>query len=185
MTEYLTSTENTQPIPPTQEDGEEGSTAESLSALDKFPGVLNKISLMWGTRELDKFIHKLIMDSRDGTRQGFPMAAAEELLFLSECNKIIRAIDAAAKLNITLKEAYRMIDSGDQAHMTSASPWGDPSVTKDAAYNQDSPRYKSSASTSASTVPSNASPIKKSPLFWIIAGLVALIIARIAMTVMA
>jgi len=85
---------------------------------------------MWKTRELDVFIHRLILDSRDGARQGFPMAAAQEMLFLAETNRILRAIDTAEQLKIKLSEAYKMVVAGDEA-ATPSNVWDDPSVSKD------------------------------------------------------
>lgn len=100
------------------------------AAIEGFPHILQKITLMWGTRELELFIGHLIMDARGGSRQGFPMDAAHEMLFLSETNRIIRAIDTAKTLNVKLADAYKMVMAGDEAAMKTSS-WDDPSVTMD------------------------------------------------------
>jgi hypothetical protein len=65
------------------------------AALESIGHLKQKICLMWGSPELDVFISRLIMDSRDGQRQGLPMAVGAELLFLAQTNKIIRAIALA------------------------------------------------------------------------------------------
>ncbi len=113
----------------------DGDSHECVCALESFPAVLKKIFRLWGTREFDKLIKELILDSRDGSRQGFPMAAAEELLFLGDCNKYVRALDVSKNMNIDIKEAYRMVDSGDQAHLE-ADPWDDPSVSQESSHHQ-------------------------------------------------
>ena len=87
---------------------------------------------MWKTRELDVFIHRLILDSRDGARQGFPMTVAHEMLFLAETNRILRAMDAAQQLQIKLSEAYKLVMEGDKASQANG-PWDDPSVSRDSA----------------------------------------------------
>lgn len=111
------------------------SSGEHVCALEAFPAILKKISMLWGTRELDKLIQDLILDSRGGARQGFPMETAHELLFLAECNKHVRALDVAKNMNISHKEAFRMVDSGDQAHLPTNN-WNDPSVSQDVAHHQ-------------------------------------------------
>jgi hypothetical protein len=48
-----------------------------------FPRVFEKIFQLWGTPALEGYLDELLMDSRDGKRQGFPQAAATEILRLS------------------------------------------------------------------------------------------------------
>ncbi|HEY6895627.1 MAG TPA: hypothetical protein VI279_00060 [Rhodocyclaceae bacterium] len=81
--------------------------------------------MIWGTPELDTMISKLVMDSRDGSRQGFPMAVASELLWLAEINKVRRAMDLRDKTSIRFDEAYAMIEKGDAARRGSDT-WSDP-----------------------------------------------------------
>ena len=85
---------------------------------------------MWGTPELDTFLSRLIMDARDGDRQGLPIMVAAEVLFLAQTNKMIRAIDLAKKLNLRVEEAYRLVDEGDQARLQSDA-FDDPLVSRD------------------------------------------------------
>ena len=72
---------------------------------------------MWGSPELDIFISRLIMDSRDGTRQGLPVQLGAELLFLAKTNKIVRAIDLALAQKMPLKEALECVEEGDQKRL--------------------------------------------------------------------
>lgn len=48
-----------------------------------FPRVLDKIIQLWDSPTLEKFLNELLMDSRDGQRQGFPPEAATEIMRLS------------------------------------------------------------------------------------------------------
>lgn len=82
--------------------------------VEKFPHVIKRITMMWATPELDFYINRLMTDSRDGQRRGFPVEVTAELLFLAELNKLVRAIDVARKLKIPLREAYQKIDKQDR-----------------------------------------------------------------------
>ena len=100
------------------------------AALESIGHLKQKICLMWGSPELDVFISRLIMDSRDGQRQGLPMAVGAELLFLAQTNKIIRAIALLSQQNVTLKEAYKIVDEGDQQRLE-ADAFDNPLVSRD------------------------------------------------------
>ena len=128
--EKLEETEACRVDPPTTF-GNTGEAKTSQAALEAFPNVLKKIASLWGTRELDKLIMEMIMDSREGTRQGFPVDAADELMFLEGCNQYVRALEISKNMNIDVKKAMNMVVSGDQAHKT-VDPWNDPTISKDA-----------------------------------------------------
>jgi hypothetical protein len=100
------------------------------AALEAIGHLKQKICLMWGSSELDIFISRLIMDSRDGQRQGLPMAVGAELLFLAQTNKIIRAIALLSHQSVTLKEAYKIVDEGDQKRLE-ADAFDNPMVSRD------------------------------------------------------
>jgi len=148
---------------------------ECPAALETFTNLVKKITLMWGTRELDKFIQSLFMDSRDGARQGFPPPVAQELLFLAECNKMVRALESAQKLGINVKDAHRMVEAGDQAFVSGGSPWNDPSASMDGASREDSKhRETQRKSTLHHGIPvvksAELEQVKggtKGPLFWL------------------
>lgn len=99
-------------------------------ALEALGHLRQKVCLMWGTAELDMLITRLIMDSRDGQRQGLPVEVGAELLFLARINKVIRAIDLLSHQNISLKEAYRLVDDGDQKRLA-ADVLDNPLVSRD------------------------------------------------------
>jgi hypothetical protein len=102
---------------------------EFRASLEGIPHLTQKICSIWGSAELDVYLSGLIMDSRDGSRRGFPVDVAEEILLLIQVNKMIRAIDLAKKLSMSLGEAYRRIDDGDTVRQTDA--FDDPNVSRD------------------------------------------------------
>jgi hypothetical protein len=102
------------------------------SAIEKMPRIVGLISAAWGTRELDSVVSSLMTDTRNGTRQGFPVDAAAELLFLVQLNKIRRAVEAMQNLKIDYATAYRMTDQGDQL-ARGGGTWDNPMSSSEAA----------------------------------------------------
>jgi hypothetical protein len=102
------------------------------SGLETITHLSNKICGIWGTAELDAFLNHLIMDARDGARNGLPVDVAAEILFLAQLNKIVRAIDLSTALNIKLDDAYATVDEGDRARMRS-DVFDDPMISRDTA----------------------------------------------------
>ena len=76
------------------------------SALEQMPHLTNKVCMLWGQGEFETFINGLIMDSRDGNRQGLPWEAAQELLFLVELSMAKRALRASEMTGIPFKEMF-------------------------------------------------------------------------------
>jgi hypothetical protein len=69
------------PTPPSASAGNASapSVAPYLTVLEeKFPRILDSITTMWGSQELNAFFRKLTIDDRGG-RQGFPPDAWEEI----------------------------------------------------------------------------------------------------------
>lgn len=85
------------------------------AALESIGHLQKKIESMWGSPQLDGFISSLFVDSRDGARKGLPIELAGELAFLADLNKMLRALEMADRLNLSVREAYRLVDEGDQA----------------------------------------------------------------------
>ncbi len=102
------------------------------SALERLPHLAQKVTLMWASRALDGYISTLIMDSRDGERKGLPMDVAAELMFLTETNKLVRAIDLMKKTNTNMGEAYRVVNEADHPSCVN-DPWARSSISKDVA----------------------------------------------------
>jgi hypothetical protein len=104
--------------------------SESLAALEDISHLTQKICAIWGSDDLDVFLSKLVMDARDGARQGLPMAVATEILFLAQVNKRRRAIDLGKKMSMDPDAAYQLVDEQDQARLR-IDPFDDPSVSRD------------------------------------------------------
>jgi len=68
--------------------------------LERLPHVMNKLCLLWGQPGCEAYISGLIMDSRDGKRQGLPWDVAMELMFLSELSVARRALVASAATGV-------------------------------------------------------------------------------------
>jgi predicted RNA-binding protein len=100
------------------------------SALESFDHLKQKVCLMWGSPELDIFISRLLMDSRDGARKGLPVAVGADLLFIAKTNKIIRAIDLMRSQQVTFGDAFRTVDKSDQQRRE-ADELDNPLVSRD------------------------------------------------------
>lgn len=48
----------------------------------KFPRIGQKLSELWGTKDLSAYLNELMTDTRDGKRQGFPPEVATALFSL-------------------------------------------------------------------------------------------------------
>jgi hypothetical protein len=68
--------------------------------LERLPHVMNRLCQLWGQPACDAYISRLIMDSRDGSRQGLPWEAAMELMFLAELSVGRRALVASAATGV-------------------------------------------------------------------------------------
>jgi hypothetical protein len=104
--------------------------AEGITALERIGHLTPKICALWGTAEFNVFFGKLLLDSRDGTRQGLPAEVATELAFLAETNKILRAINVSEQLGLKFDEAFRRVDTEDQQSLK-FDALDDPLVSRD------------------------------------------------------
>lgn len=75
-----------------------------VCGLERLPHVMSKVCLLWGQPECDAYINQLIMDSRDGNRQGLPWEAAMELMFLAELSVAKRALVASAATGVPFEQ---------------------------------------------------------------------------------
>lgn len=82
-------------------------------AMERYPHISQRLCGIWASRELDLYLHHLITDTREGQRKGFPADALQELMFLVEFNRLIRAIDLARSKKIPLREAIGKIEAQD------------------------------------------------------------------------
>lgn len=49
----------------------------------KFPHIFEKIVTLWDTPSIEPYFNELMMDSRDGKREGFPPDVASEIFRIS------------------------------------------------------------------------------------------------------
>jgi len=54
-----------------------------LNMEEQYPRVMNRITELWNTKEIDAYFTDLMIDNRGGTRQGFPPRVASEIFALS------------------------------------------------------------------------------------------------------
>lgn len=101
----------------------------AASALERLPHLVAKICALWGQSEFDPFVNGLIMDSRDGKRQGLPWEAALELLFLAELSMAKRALVASEKTGVAFKQIYEMYLS--QSTISGVDPWIESGANRD------------------------------------------------------
>lgn len=59
-----------------------GGSAAGRPTLEAYPHIRAQIVKLWRNASCVKFLHSLLMDNREGTRIGFPLSVAEEILLL-------------------------------------------------------------------------------------------------------
>ena len=59
---------------------------------DKFPRIAESVRVLQGTPELSKYFNKLMFDTRDGARTGFPTEVASAIFSLSMENDTYRLV---------------------------------------------------------------------------------------------
>jgi hypothetical protein len=85
-----------------------GPLSPDASALERLPHLARQICEWWGKEEFESRLSGVIMDSRDGRRQGLPQDAVDELLFLADLTIARRALYASETTGIPFRQAYRM-----------------------------------------------------------------------------
>ncbi len=97
------------------------------------PRIADKICSLWKSHEVESFIASLLMDSRDGARQGFSWEVAQELLFLTDISVAKRAMVAAEATGMPYRQVYQaMRNNADEAAKNTQLAWGTPAVSADA-----------------------------------------------------
>ena len=107
--------------------------ASSMSALERLPHITKRVCLLWGHPEFDAFTSHLMMDSRDGKRQGLPWDVAEELLFLAELRVVKRAIIAAGVTGQPFWDIFNQMLANAEAAAARMQheAWDDPQMNRD------------------------------------------------------
>ena len=113
--------------------GVRAASSNRVSALERLPHITKRVCLLWGHPEFDAFTSHLLMDSRDGKRQGLPWDVAEELLFLSELRVVKRAIVAAGVTGQPFWEIFNQMLANAEAAQARLQheAWDDPLMNKD------------------------------------------------------
>lgn len=68
--------------------------------LSKFPHILEKVKLFWGTQDLWSYVTELGIGARDGKRQGLPPDVMRALIRAADINADRLKATALAKLNL-------------------------------------------------------------------------------------
>ena len=112
-------------------------SANGMSALERLPHITKRVCLLWQHPEFDAFTSHLMMDSRDGKRQGLPWDVAEELLFLAELRVVKRAIVAAGVTGQPFWEVFNQMLANAEAaaQRMQHEAWDDPQMTRDSSRN--------------------------------------------------
>lgn len=122
-------------------------TDSTCAALESSDHLTKKICALWGTPELNVFIRHLLLDSRDGSRQGLPKDVAAELTFLAETNTFVRAITRVERLGIKFSEALTMVEAEDNQPLK-FDALDEPYVSRDTLVNKkERERFNSAALT--------------------------------------
>ena len=113
--------------------GARAGATTAVSALERLPHITKRVCLLWGHPEFDAFTSHLLMDSRDGKRQGLPWDVAEELLFLAELRVVKRAIVAAGVTGQHFWDVFNQMLANAEAaqQQLQHEAWDDPLANKD------------------------------------------------------
>ena len=110
-----------------------GARSADMCALEKLPHITKRVCLLWGHPEFDAFTSHLMMDSRDGKRQGLPWEVAEEILFLAELRVVKRALVAAGVTGQPFWDVFNQMLANAEAAQARVQheAWDDPMMNKD------------------------------------------------------
>jgi len=113
--------------------GAAGTHPPEACALERLPHIIKRVCLLWGHPEFDSFASHLMMDSRDGKRQGLPWDVADEILFLSELRVVKRAIIASGIIGQPFWETFNQMLANAEAAQAKLqhAAWNDPLANRD------------------------------------------------------
>ena len=121
----------------------------AAGALEGMTHLVERICLLWGQGEFEQYVNRLILDSRDGARQGLPWEAAQELMFLAELSMAKRALHASEITGVPFQDMFaRCLETAERTSRTSSSlglepkadPWADPRASSDASKRDKEPQ---------------------------------------------
>jgi len=107
-------------------------SAAEACALERLPHIIKRVCLLWGHPEFDSFTSHLLMDSRDGKREGLPWDVAEEILFLAELRVVKRAIVASGITGQPFWDTFhKMLANAEAGQQNLQHEWSDPLANRD------------------------------------------------------
>ena len=106
------------------------SVSPTACALERLPHLVTRVETLWGQAEFEPYVNYLIMESRDGKRQGLPWDAAQELLFLVELSVAKRALKAAEMTGAPFRQMYALCFANSRSTGGTAARdyWSDPTT---------------------------------------------------------
>lgn len=131
-----------------------------VCGIERIGHVCQKVCASWGKTELNRYLSELILDTRGGQRQGFPMDVAAELFFLAQTNQTVRALTLAENKGLPFEEASRLIEEHDQKRLAEDA-FDNPMVSRDAVVRQE--RRRSSRGGGVMTAQTETSQPKVTP----------------------
>ena len=96
------------------------------SDLEKVTHLSKRVCDLWDQREFESYVKKVVMDSRDGKRQGLPWKVAQDLMFLLELSVAKRALIASEKTGVPFDDMVEICSAGFHNSAGGANPWSDP-----------------------------------------------------------
>jgi hypothetical protein len=80
-------------------DWEDYDQAQQSIGLEAMGSLMARVETLWSTDEVIPFLESLLMDDRDGTREGFELGVYRDILFLCDLAKEVRKSDSLEKLS--------------------------------------------------------------------------------------
>jgi hypothetical protein len=103
--------------------------------LERLPHLAARVEALWGHADFEPYVGRLIMESRDGQRQGLPWDVAQELFFLVELSIAKRALAAAELTGAPFKDMFAQClkrSAGvDPSGPRMTDRWSDPAANKE------------------------------------------------------
>lgn len=107
-----------------------GTARDELAGLEAFEHLRDKVCALWGRPEMEDFVRELMLDSRNGARKGLPGTVLSDLVFLSEANRTLRALELAFRQGVPYERARAAMDREDHLRHA-ADELDDPLVSRD------------------------------------------------------
>ena len=100
------------------------------AALERLIHVAPRVCALWEKDEFDAYVNQLLVDSRDGQRQGLPADVTAELVFLTELRIAKRAVVWADAAGLPFREVFLQYLEKAQKTVVADAPekgaWADP-----------------------------------------------------------